>query len=141
MLECRPLLLCLNANPLLFYPADLSRARSQSPCACLHCSCSALCLINAFECKAYASGWERRSLYVRVGSAYTSPQEADQQIRIPLEEQFSTVKNLDHIRTWSSSSGVRARLYFNQDVNMRSGLQSGFRSCRTSQTHPARRRR
>ena len=68
--------------------------------------------------QAFASGWERRSLYVRVGYAYTSPQEADQQIRIPLEEQLSTVKDLDHIRTWSSSSGVRARLSFNQNVNM-----------------------
>lgn len=68
--------------------------------------------------QAFASGWERRSLYVRIRTAHTSPQESDQQIRIPLEEHLSTVKDLSNIRTWSSGSGVRARLSFRQEVDM-----------------------
>lgn len=68
--------------------------------------------------QAFASGWEQRSLYVRIYSPYTSPQEADQQIRIPLEEHLSTVKDLNSIRSWSGGSGVRARLSFRQEVDM-----------------------
>ena len=68
--------------------------------------------------QAFASGWERRSLWVRVYFPYTSPQEADQQIRVALEAYLSTVKDLSRIQTWSSGSGVRARLSFQQDVNM-----------------------
>lgn len=68
--------------------------------------------------QAFASGWEHRSLYVRIRTPYTSPKEADQQIRIPLEEHLSTVKDLNRIRSWSGGSGVRARLSFRQEVDM-----------------------
>ena len=68
--------------------------------------------------QAFASGWERRSLYIRIYTPYTSPKEADQQIRIPLEEHLSTVKDLNSIRSWSGGSGVRARLSFRQEVDM-----------------------
>lgn len=100
----------------------LPRISVTRPVGVIMCLCALLVLgivsYQRIRIQAFASGLERRELYVRIYYPYTSPQEADRQIRAPMEAHLSTVKDLDQIRTWSFGTGVRAQLLFRQEADM-----------------------
>ena len=70
--------------------------------------------------KLFPSGFTPTFLYMFIGYNHrnASPQEAEQQIARPLEEQLRTVKGIKRIRTYSGSFGVDAPIEFQADTDM-----------------------
>ena len=70
--------------------------------------------------KLFPSGFTPPFLYVDIEYNHrnASPQEAEQQIARPLEEQLRTVKGIEKIRTYSASYGVDAPIEFLPDTDM-----------------------
>lgn len=68
--------------------------------------------------KMFPSGFTRPFLYVRINYPNSTPRESEQQIAQPLEEALKMVKGVEQVRTYSSSSGVRAPIDFRQGVDM-----------------------
>lgn len=68
--------------------------------------------------KMFPSGFSRPFLYVRINYPNSTPRESEQQIARPLEEALKMVKGVEQVRTYSSSSGVRAPVNFREGVNM-----------------------
>ena len=70
--------------------------------------------------KLFPSGFTPPFLFVDIEYNHrnASPQEAEQQIARPLEEQLRTVKGIEKIRTYSASYGVDAPIEFLPDTDM-----------------------
>ena len=68
--------------------------------------------------KMFPSGFSRPFLYVRINYPNSTPRESEQQIARPLEEALKMVKGVDEVRTYSSTSGVRAPVDFREGVDM-----------------------
>ena len=70
--------------------------------------------------KFFPSGFTPAFLYVDIEYNHrnASPQEAEQQIARPLEEQLRAVKGIKKIRTYSASYGVDAPIEFQPDTDM-----------------------
>ena len=70
--------------------------------------------------KLFPSGFTPPFLFVDIDYNHrnASPQEAEQQIARPLEEQLRTVKGIEKIRTYSASYGVEAPIEFLSDTDM-----------------------
>ena len=68
--------------------------------------------------KMFPSGFTRPFLYVRINYPNSTPRESEQQIARPLEEALKMVKGVQKVRTYSSSSGVRAPIDFRQGFDM-----------------------
>ncbi|MBT4136833.1 MAG: efflux RND transporter permease subunit, partial [Candidatus Latescibacteria bacterium] len=70
--------------------------------------------------KLFPSGFTPAFLYanIRYDHGNSTPQESEQQLARPLEEQLRTIKGIKRIRTYSNSRGVDAPLEFQPDTDM-----------------------
>lgn len=70
--------------------------------------------------KLFPSGFTPAFLYASIGYDHgnSTPQESEQQLARPLEEQLRTIKGIKRIRTYSGSWGVNAPLEFQPDTDM-----------------------
>ena len=63
-------------------------------------------------------GFDRPFLGVFVSYPNSNPQEVEQQIAKPIEEQIRTISGVDNVNTNSSSGGCWTRVRFDQDMDM-----------------------
>jgi HAE1 family hydrophobic/amphiphilic exporter-1 len=70
--------------------------------------------------KLFPSGFTPAFLYTSIQYSHrnSTPQESEQQLARPLEEQLRTIKGIKRIRTYSNSRGVDAPLEFQPDTDM-----------------------
>ena len=73
---------------------------------------------NRLKLELLPKGFEGSSLSVRVPWNAAVPQEVMEKLALPLEEELSTVRGLDSIRSSCSSSGASVYLGFKQGVDM-----------------------
>lgn len=70
--------------------------------------------------KLFPSGFTPAFLYTSIAYSHgnSTPQESEQQVARPLEEQLRTIKGIKRIRTYSNTRGVDAPLEFQPDTDM-----------------------
>ena len=73
---------------------------------------------NRLKLELFPKGFEGRSLSVRVPWNAAVPQEVMEKLALPLEEELSTVRGLDSMRSSCSSRGASVYLGFKQGTDM-----------------------
>ncbi|MBC8244334.1 MAG: efflux RND transporter permease subunit [Verrucomicrobia bacterium] len=74
--------------------------------------------VNRLPLEKYPRGWEGHYIRIRTGWSSGVPQEAMEKIGLPMEEELSTVRGIQSMRTRSSRSAAEVSLHFKRDTDM-----------------------
>ena len=74
--------------------------------------------VSRLPLEKYPRGWEGHYIRIRTGWSSGVPREAMEKIGLPMEEELSTVRGIQSMKTRSSRSAAEVSLHFKRDTDM-----------------------